>query len=433
MKSQFEQSTNLVYQWSYNLLSGWGVPDSYLDLVNLLFLTLLVFTFIMVVTFISRKILLGIVPVILKKTTNRFDDYMLKNRAFLHLARIIPLILTLPMIPVILSAYPQWEKFVTKIFQIILVIGWAYFFRSIFRSIRDQLGDNKAFADKPLDSYMQVVNIILFIIATIIAFTIISGIAPMKILGTMGAASAILLLVFRDTILGFVASIQVATNDMVRIGDWIEMPKYGADGQVLEINLNTVKIQNWDKSVSTVPTHFLVSDSFKNWRSMVESGGRRIKRAINIKISTIRFLKPEELNRLREIHLISHYIAEKQQEIEDWNQSHDIKKTLLINGRNLTNVGIFRQYISQLLQHHPLIKKDMAIMVRQLSPNELGLPIELYMFAADTRWANYEEIMSDIFDHLLAAVSHFNLEIFESPASDDIRGFINKYPVAESN
>src|SRR5690606_19939223 len=248
-----------------------------------------------------------------------------------------------------------------------------------------------------------------------------TGKSPWAFLTAMGAASAVLMLVFKDTILGFVASIQVSTNDMVRVGDWIEMPKYGADGDVIEINLNTVKVQNWDKTITTIPTYYLITDSFKNWRGMQAAGGRRIKRAINIKISSIHYLKREEIDELKKIKLLVSYINQRQAEIDKYNEENFPDRSMPINGRNMTNIGMFRQYINLYVQNNPKIRQDMSILIRQLAPTEHGIPIELYMFTADIRWSVYEDIMSDICDHLLAAIKYFNLEVFEAPASDDIR------------
>src|SRR5690606_11315496 len=258
-------------------------------------------------------------------------------------------------------------------------------------------------------------------VAGIIIFSMLTGQSPWAFLGALGAASAILLLVFKDTIMGFVASIQVSTNDMVRVGDWIEMPKYNADGDVIEINLNTVKVRNWDKTITTVPTHYLVTDSFKNWRGMHSAGGRRIKRSISVKISSIRYLEKEEIDRLKKIQLLASYIDERQAEIDQYNAASGADPTMPVNGRKMTNVGLYRQYINRYTEQHPLIHKGYTMVVRQLQPTEHGLPIELYMYTSDTKWAVYENAMADIFDHLLASIKYFGLEVFEAPASDDIR------------
>jgi miniconductance mechanosensitive channel len=334
------------------------------------------------------------------------------------------LFLLLGMVPTIFVDFPEFISLATTVLQIALVVGWVLVLRGVFRAIRDTLQSKKEFQDKPLDSYLQVAVILLFFVAGVVIFSLISGQSPWAFLGAFGAMSAVLMLVFKDTILGFVASIQVSTNDMVRVGDWIEMPKYGADGDVIEINLNTVKIQNWDKTISTIPTYYLITDSFKNWRGMQETGGRRIKRAINIKISSIRFLTEKEIQELTKIQLLKSYIEERQAQIDEYNAKTQADRSMLVNGRNMTNVGLFRQYINQMVQNHPLIRTDMTLLVRQLQPTQYGLPLELYMFVGDVRWATYENVMSDIFDHLLAVIKYFDLEVFESPASDDIRMWV---------
>lgn len=410
-----------IYQFTYQLLLNWGLPETAARYLNLFIQLGLFFVVLWAVYAISRGVLRSLLGRMARNTKTKFDDYLINNRAPAKLARIIPLSLASSLIPVVLTGFPGWISIAGKLIGILLVFAWIAFFRSLFRSVRDHLRTKASFQDKPLESYLQVIDIFLFFIAGIILFTALTGQSPWAFLTAMGAASAILMLVFKDTILGFVASIQVSTNDMVRVGDWIEMPKYGADGDVVEINLNTVKVRNWDKTISTIPTYYLITDSVKNWRGMQETGGRRIKRAIHIKISSIRYVTPEELTELRKIQLLTDYIDGRQQEIDKFNAESGADRTMPVNGRNMTNVGLFRQYINRYAEVNPQIRKDMTFLVRQLSPSEHGLPIELYMFTADTRWAVYEGIMADLFDHLLSAIKYFNLEVFESPASDDIR------------
>ena len=285
--------------------------------------------------------------------------------------------------------------------------------RRVLNTLKDFLKTIPNFRDKPIDSYIQVVMIFVWFVGIMIIFSIISGKDISAFLATLGALSAIILLIFRDTILGFVASIQVTINDMVRIGDWITMKSYNADGDVIEINLSTVKVQNFDKTITTIPTYRLVSDSFVNWRGMSESGGRRIKRSILIKVSSIKFLEDSKLSELKKIERISGYINERKNEIETENKTRNINKNLLLNGRNITNIGLFRRYALAYLNTHPEVNKDLTLMVRQLAPTAQGIPIEIYAFAADKKWENYEEIMSDIFDHLLASIPFFELECFE--------------------
>ena len=248
------------------------------------------------------------------------------------------------------------------------------------------------------------------------AIAIVTGIPFLKFATGLGAISAVIILVFKDTIMGFVASIQVSINDMVRIGDWITFEKYGADGDVIEINLATVKVQNFDKTITTIPTYALISDSFKNWRGMTSSDGRRIKRALNIKQEGVKYLTEQEVNKLKEIELITSYLGTRQHDIKSYNSSNNINKDLLLNGRNLTNLGVFRKYIDVYLKNHSAINKDMMIMARQLAPTTQGIPLEIYAFSSDKRWENYEYIMSDIFDHLIAALPYFDLENFELPS-----------------
>jgi miniconductance mechanosensitive channel len=282
------------------------------------------------------------------------------------------------------------------------------------------LSRSPKFKDKPIASFTQLAKIIIWSVGGIILFGILFGKNPLTLFTALGAVSAVLILVFKDTILGFMASIQLTVNDMVRIGDWVSVPQYGADGDVIEINLTTVKVANWDKTISTVPTYSFVSDSFKNWRGMQESGGRRIKRAVYIKISTVRFCNQEMLDRYCNVRLVQDYIKQRQKEIEAYNLEKNIDtKASMVNGRRMTNIGIFRAYVLNYLQQNPNINHDMTCMVRQLEATEKGVPLEIYCFSKIKAWVDYERIQSDLFDHILAAVHQFDLEIFENPAGSD--------------
>ncbi len=410
------------FNWSKELLLSWGVAEEYVIWLHTGVLLVTAAIILYIVDLVFRKILIRSVLRLTDKSTTKFDDHLAANKTFVYISRLILLIIFKNLLPTILTDFPDSVAFWMTVTDILLLITWYFIFKAVLRSIKDHLSTKEGFRDKPLGSYVQVADIVLIFILAIILFTMLTGKNPWAFLTAMGAASAVAMLVFKDTILGFVASIQVSVNDMVRIGDWIEMPKYNADGDVIEINLNTVKIQNWDKTITTVPTHYLVTDSFKNWRGMQETGGRRIKRAINIKISSIRYLNQEEIEELKKIQLLAPFIGERQAEIETHNQRTGADRSMPVNGRNLTNVGLFREYINRYVRNNPKIRQDMTLLVRQLAPTEHGLPLELYMFTADTRWAFYENIMSDIFDHLFAAIKYFDLEVFEAPASDDIRG-----------
>lgn len=337
---------------------------------------------------------------------------------------LLPYALIELFIPIVFNDFRILEQAANIIVRIWLVFLIINILVSIIRSACDLLALRPAFRDKPMTSYIQVFQIILYLLGTVMAFSIITGKSPVVFFTAMGAASAIVLLIFQDSIKGFVASIQVTTNDMVRLGDWITVPKYGADGDVIEINLTTVKVQNFDKTITTLPTYALISDSFQNWRGMVNASGRRIKRALNIKQSSIRFIADEELPRFKKIQGIAGYIDEKQKEIKAHNESIGADRSLPVNGRNLTNAGLFRQYTEWYLKTHPGTKQDYTMMVRQLAPTETGIPFEVYVFTNTTNWVKYEAIMSDIFDHLMATVKYFDLEIFELEAGGDVKRVI---------
>src|SRR5690625_4416117 len=275
--------------------------------------------------------------------------------------------------------------------------------------------------EKPIKGYIQVVKIIVIVIGIILVIANLMGESPIILLSGLGALSAVLMLVFRDSILGLVAGVQLTSNDMVRVGDWIEMPKYGADGDVIDISLNTVMVRNFDRTITMVPSYALISDSFINWRGMQESGGRRIKRALYIDMTSIEFCTEDMIESFKGIHLLDNFIANREQEIETYNEKNDINRNNLVNGRALTNIGVFRAYISEYLQHHSGIHQEMTLMVRQLAPGENGLPLEIYAFTNSTQWTVYESVQADIFDHLFAIAGEFGLRIFQNPAGSDLK------------
>jgi miniconductance mechanosensitive channel len=302
-----------------------------------------------------------------------------------------------------------------KLVGIYIILLSLWIIRSVLKAIRDYLKEQPRFSDKPIDSYIQVIMIVLWIYGVGVIISKIFDIDKSTLLGTLGAISAIVILIFRDTILGFVASVQVSLNDMVRIGDWITFDKYGADGDVIEINLATVKVRNFDNTTTTIPTYSLISDSFRNWRGMLDSDGRRIKRHILVKAKSIRFLTDDELQKMKKIQLVSDYIDSRQTEISKYNKTYNVDKSLSINGRNMTNFGLFRKYITNYLEHYPGINKNMILLCRQLQPTAHGIPLEIYAFSKDQRFEQYEYIMADIFDHIIASIVYFDLEIYEMP------------------
>ena len=350
--------------------------------------------------------------IVAQRTKTKFDDLLVTNKTAKYIAYLVPLFFVFKSVPVILDKFEYWESIFGKAVGVYIVLLILWIIRTIFNSLRDYLKLMPRYSDKPIDSFIQVIMIVLWMFGIAQIISKLFDIDQKELLTILGAVSAVIILIFRDTILGFVASVQVAINDMVRIGDWITMDRYGADGDVIEINLATVKVRNFDNTTTTIPTYSLSSDSFQNWRGMLNSDGRRIKRHIIIKASSIRFLEDQELINLKRIDLLSNYIDIRKTEVDNYNRSHQIDKSIAINGRNLTNLGLFRKYITQYLQQYPGLNKDMIMLCRQLQPTPYGVPLEVYAFSKDKRFENYEYIMSDIFDHIFASVPYFDLELF---------------------
>jgi len=402
-----------IRRFIYDLLLEKGFSETTSKLLNMLALLLVLLFIVFIIDFITKRILIRFSSGLAKRTKTNFDDILINNNLPRDIAHIIPLIILLEFIPQVFIDYENAENIIETTLKVIAIILTLRIIRSFLNSVKDYLKTLAKFKDKPVDSYIQVFMIFAWLLGIFSIFAIITGISFVKFATTLGAASAVILLIFKDTILGFVASIQVSINDMVRIGDWITFEKYGADGDVVEINLATVKVQNWDKTITTIPTYALISDSFKNWRGMMDSGGRRIKRSVIIKVSTIKFLTADDIEKLKKIQLVSKYIESKSKEINNYNTKHGVDKSVLINGINLTNFGVFRKYLQTYVENHSAINENMTLMVRQLEPTSQGIPMEIYAFSKDQRWVNYEFIIGDIFDHVLAAVTYFDLEIYE--------------------
>ena len=390
-----------------------GMREGFAELMEVFTYILIIFSLTVLLWFISRRILRSFFYKVSKNTKSKFDDFLLKNKVPSIIACFPPILLLFFSLDDILSKYPNILEFTEILLEVLGTLITIVFVKRLLNSIKDYLKTLSNFRDKPIDSYIQVIMIFIWFFGIMVIFSIISGKDIGTFLATLGALSAVILLIFKDTILGFVASIQVTVNDIVRIGDWITMKSYYADGDVIEINLSTVKVQNFDKTITSIPTYKLVSDSFINWRGMSESGGRRIKRSILIKVSSIKFLDDEQLTKLKQIERISSFIIKRKEEIEKENKDKGVNKKLLLNGRNMTNIGLYRRYALAYLKDHPQISQDLTVMVRQLAPSPEGVPLEIYVFVKDKVWVNYEKIMSDIFDHLLAAIPTFDLECFE--------------------
>lgn len=395
-------------------------------LLNLLIIIIVV----IILDQIARRIIIVVFHRFSQRSRTTFDDFLAESNFPRFIAHFIPVMLLRFLEPLLFQYFSGLSGLFIRLTDIYIVILSVLVFRSVMRSVVKWLNTKERYMDKPLESYMQVFMIFAWVVGGILIVNILTGYSVTS-LTAMGAGTAGFLLIFRDSILGFVASIQVSVNDIVRIGDWITFSKYGADGTVMEITLSTVKVQNFDKTFTTIPTYALISDSFQNWRGMEESQGRRIKRAVYIKQNSVRFIDQKDIDRLKQISQMAPYLDHRQRDIDKFNQDNEIDKSLLINGRNQTNLGVFRKYLANFISQHPAINKEMTSMVRQLAPTPQGIPLEIYCFSGDQRWEQYEYIQADIFDHVIAAVPYFELELFEVPSGKDL-GLLNPSPGVDS-
>jgi len=382
---------------------------------------IIVFILIVISYYAIKYIVLGVARRISRRSSTTWDDALYSNRVFHKAVLFVPGLLLGSLAPYTLDEFPSALVWVTNITQIFLVYVTLATINAFMNSLYDIYQGFEVSKSKPIKGYLQVVKIIFVIIGIIIVISMLLGKSPLYLLGGLGAFSAVLLLVFKDPILGLAAGIQISANDMVRPGDWIVMGKSGADGVVTDISLTTVKVQNWDKTITTIPTYSLVSESFVNWRGMEESGGRRIKRSINIDMNSVKFCTPEMIGRFIKISLVKEYVEQKEAELQAYNRQQAIDNSILVNGRRQTNLGIFRAYLSAYLRNNPNIRTDMTFLVRQLQPAESGIPMEIYVFSKEQEWAVYENIQSDIFDHILAAIPEFELMVFQNPSGADMR------------
>ncbi len=387
-------------------LSNYGISSYVSNLIAIGTIILSIAVIVVIINYITRRIILSFFKRIAKSTSSTFDDLLIKNRV----PRLLSFIPSLFFLYIVIPTYTDNLVIIIEALTIVLFIVTV---KSVLGSVKDYFKQSNSLKHIPIDSYIQVIMIFIWFIGIILILSVLTGREIGTFLASLGALSAIIILVFRDTILGFVSSIQITVNDTVRIGDWITMKGSDADGTVIEVNLSTVKVQNFDNTITTIPTYKLVSDSFINWRGMEESKGRRIKRSLLIKPSSVRFLENEEIIELKKVKLIHNYLTKKSSEIELHNKKENADKTMLLNGRNLTNLGVFRKYIEEYLKSHPMTNDDLTMMCRQLEPTSQGIPIQIYTFSKDKEWTKYEALTSDIFDHLLSSVKYFKLECFE--------------------
>lgn len=422
VQTDFDDIIISINSWMQELLTKLGVAEQWIIYTKLVVLLVIVATASYLLQLLVRKLLIFVSQRITKVTSISFFKYGINNRLPHYLALIVPYSFVRSVIPIIFFNFKSLIVPCLKIADIYMVFMVIWTVMAVIKSFGDILQEKPAFHNKPMKSYMQVIQMVLFIFGAVAIFSIVTGKSAMAFFAAMGAASAVLLLMFKDSIMGFVGSIQISTNNMVQIGDWITMNKYGADGSVEEITLTTVKVRNFDKTITTIPTYALISDSFQNWRGMQESGGRRIKKAIYIKQSDIRFLRDEELDKFKHIDGLGEFIAEHKK-----NNKKIEGSSPLVIGPRITNNDLFMQYGIYYLRHHPKINKTMTLMVRQLAPTPEGLPVELYTFTDTVVWAEYEAISTEIFNHLISVVKYFDLQIFESSSgSDDYNVYMRK-------
>jgi len=371
---------------------------------------------------LAKRIILRVVGHVIRKTKTDWDDALLKRKVFSRLSHLAPALIIWGLAPMVLEVGTNPAALARRAAEIYMIVVGLLVLNAFLEAANDIYRKFALSVRLPLRGYIQVIKIFLAIAAGVFALSITLDKSPWVFLSGLGALTAVILLIFKDTILGFVAGIQLNANDMIRPNDWIQMPKYGADGDVIDVTLTTVKVRNFDKTVTTIPTYALISDSFKNWRGMTESGGRRIKRSLYIDVNSIRFCTPDMIEKFSGIKYLQDYIEKKQEELTAYNEEQGIDDEILVNGRRMTNIGTFRAYLLSYLRNHPKIHNDMTFLVRQLQPTERGLPLEIYVFSNDQEWVGYEAIQADIFDHLFAAMPEFGLRPFQNPTGADIAG-----------
>lgn len=373
-----------------------------------------------VVNLIAKRLLVGAARTFARRTSFTWDDALVEHNVFARLAQVVPALIVFVGVPFIPDLPEGVTLLMRNVAMAYMVLMLTLALTALLSATNSIYAKSPISKERPLKGFVQLLQIIVWVFGGIMIIAALLDRSPLLLLSGFGAMTAILLLVFKDTILSLVASVQLTAQDMVRVGDWIEMPQFGADGDVIDVQLHTVTVQNWDKTVTTIPTHRLISDSFKNWRGMSQTGARRIKRSIYIDVSSIRFQTPDEVAHFTRFALLKDYIETKKQELSDYNEGLDREVDAEVNRRRLTNIGTFRAYAYNYLKNHPKIHEGMTLLVRQLSPGPEGLPLEIYCFTNTTQWAAYEDIQSDIFDHLLAVVPEFGLRLYQKPAGSDL-------------
>lgn len=403
----------------YDFFIDIGLSESLASLFNVLVNLCCVLLLAFFISKLLRIVLVKIFRKVFSKFQTQFDDFFIKNKVFINLTNLIMLFIVKAFVPIIFIDFDHYIHRINVFLNILILFVIIWTIRSFFKTVNSYLKTLETFKNKPVDSYVQVIMIIVWMFGFVIMFSLLTGDTPWEFLTAMGAASAIILLIFKDTILGFVASIQISVNDTVRVGDWITMQKFNTDGYVIEINLNAVLIQNWDKTITSVPTYYLNSEAFTNWRGMEESGGRRIMRSIVVKPSSIRFLTPEEIETLGKINLLKEYLSDWKKNVGQHKKEKTTENSSFVNERNLTNIGVFRKYVNLFLQNRSdLHQEGFLLICRQLEATPQGVPLQIYAFSKHVSFMQIEPQKGDIFDHLFAIISHFHLQTFELPSGE---------------
>ena len=404
------------------LLIDWGVSPQTADWMDQFIAFALVLVIAFAADMICRKILLKAIARLVQKTKATWDDIMFDRNVMVHLSRMVAPVVIYLFIPI---AFAQTDSvtlsFIRRLCYIYIIFSFLLFVNSFLKAAYTVYSEKESMRDRPLKGLLQTLQVSLWSIGLIVVVAELLGKSPLSLLAGLGASAAVLMLVFKDSIMGFVSGVQLSANDMLKVGDWIAMPKYGADGTVIEVTLNTVKVRNWDNTITTIPPYLLVSDSFQNWRGMRESGGRRVKRSINIDMTSVRFCTPLMLEKYRKIDLLKDYIDQTEAEVRAYNEQNGIDNAVWVNGRRQTNLGVFRAYLTAYLKSLPVVNKDLNCMVRHLQPTDHGLPVELYFFSTIKDWIPYEGVQADVFDHVLAIIPEFDLRVFQSPSGADLR------------
>lgn len=403
IRKYIEILTNLNLKMGLNESLSIGLAET-VSTLSLLLLSIGIF-------FLVKFILKKTVYKIIQRSTTQYDDLLIKNKVIGRICLLIPALLIEALLPEVLPDFPETVVSLEKLVRVFEIVIYTMILSSIVTTLEDIYNTQEMSKLKPLTGLVQVIKIVLYVLAVLIIIAYLMNTKLSTIFISLGTMSAVLMLVFQDTIKGFVGSIQLSANDMLRIGDWIAMGP--ADGNVLEINLTTVKVQNWDNTITTIPTYSLVSSPFTNWRGMSESGGRRIARTINIDVNTIRYCTPEMIEKYKHYSLIRDYLIQKEEDILEYNKANRIDTSEIMNGRQQTNLGIFRAYIKAYIDHNPKLNHNLTMMVRQMQPTEFGVPLQIYAFSSDKQWLNYEEIQADIFDHIISAAPMFDLKIYQ--------------------